>query len=224
MPEESLNDTVVEEIVPEDNLNVENVPEENLLPEPSQIDNITEEISNITEKVENINEQIDNITEQVENVVEEVNNTSTEVIEVIDQNNTLNPEVKALLKAEKEKNEKEEKNGKKEKKEEKEEKKGKNKKKKVEVTESIDDIINEVNDTLNGTVFLELDNESKSGILSYIFGIFIILCFVGLIIIGTQYQKFAGKYNNDYQNESLTNYLLLDSIKKDDDYPSVTNF
>ena len=92
------------------------------------------------------------------------------------------------------------------------------------MTDSIDEIINEVNNILNGTVFLELDNESNSGILSYLFGIFIIICFVGLIIIGTQYQKFAGKFNNDYQNESLTNYLLLDSLKKDDDYPSVTEF
>ena len=78
-------------------------------------------------------------------------------------------------------------------------------------------IVSSPNDTLEFT-YLDYNSEED------IFGIFIILCFVGLIIIGTQYQKFVGKYNNDYQNESLTNYLLLDSLKKDEDYPSVTDF
>ena len=213
--------------------------------------NVTEAQNNLTENVNNINEEVNNVTD--DNVVEEVKNVTeesgnnTEVIEVIDSNDNITPDAKALLKAEKEKNSKEKKEGKKEKsKEGKEEKKGnKGKKEKkeskdakkeknlnhkknhheVEVTESIDDIINEVNDTLNGTVYLELDNEKKdSSILNYLLGIFIITCFVALIIIGTQYQKFVGKFSNDYQNESLTNYLLLDSLKKDEDYPSVTDF
>ena len=32
------------------------------------------------------------------------------------------------------------------------------------------------------------------------------------------------KFDNDFQFESLTQYLLFDQKKKDDDYPSVTEF
>ena len=144
------------------------------------------------------------------------------------------------------------KNGNKEKKEEKKGKNGKNgkneeknpkkkeskkgnpklkKEEKIEITEIENEIQNETskneleeNNNQHEEVLIMKTNENyNSGFFNYLFGLLIIISFVFLIIYGTQYKSFI-KFDNDYQFESLTQYLLFDQKKKDDDYPSVTEF
>ena len=63
----------------------------------------------------------------------------------------------------------------------------------------------------------------KAGAMSYVFGFFMICTFVGLFLIGTQYDKLKRKI--EFKTEGLTDYLLLDDKKEhkkyDDYYPTI---
>ena len=74
------------------------------------------------------------------------------------------------------------------------------------------------------TTMLQKEVQPKAGPMSYVFGFFMVCTFVGLFLIGTQYDKIKQKMKSEFRNDGLTDYLLIDEKhdhKKNDDYPTI---